>query len=61
MEMRAKIWADWGPIWVKYGEKQLFSRFLTSPKNNLNKVLDNEQRNSEIKDLAEKSKSDLLA
>ena len=58
--MRAKIWADWGPIWVKNGEKRLFSRFLTSPKNNLNKVLDNEQRNSEIKDLAEKSKSDLL-
>ena len=58
--MRANIWADWGPIWVKNGEKRLFSRFLTSPKNNLNKVLDNEQRNSEIKDLAEKSKSDLL-
>ena len=33
---------------------------VTSPKNNLNKILDNAQRNSEIKDLTEKSKSDLL-
>ena len=34
---------------------------VTSPKNNLNKILDNAQRNSKIKDLIEKSKSDLLA
>ena len=33
---------------------------VTLPKNNLNKILDNAQRNSEIKDLIEKSKSDLL-
>ena len=33
---------------------------VTSPKNNLNKILSNAQRNSEIKDLTEKSKSDLL-
>ena len=32
---------------------------VTLPKNNLNKILDNAQRNSEIKDLIEKSKSDL--
>ena len=32
----------------------------TSPKNNLNKILDDAQRNSEFKDLTEKSKSDLL-
>ena len=34
---------------------------ITSPKNNLNKILDNAQRNTKIKDLIEKSKSDLLA
>ena len=34
---------------------------VTSPKNNLNKILDNAQRNSKIKDLIEKSKSDLIA
>ena len=33
---------------------------VTSPKNNLNKILDNTQRNSEIRDLTENSKSDLL-
>ena len=34
---------------------------VTSPKNNLNKILDNAQRNSKIKELIEKSKSDLIA
>ena len=34
---------------------------VTSPKNNLNKILDNAQRNNKIKDLIEKSKSDLIA
>ena len=33
---------------------------VSSPKNNLNKILDNAKRNSEIKDLTEKSTSDLL-
>ena len=33
---------------------------ISSPKNNLNKILDNAKRNSEIKDLTEKSTSDLL-
>ena len=33
---------------------------VTSPKNNLNKILDNLQRNIEIKDLTKKSKSNLL-
>ena len=33
---------------------------VTSPKNNLNKILDNAQRNIEIKDLTKKSKSNLL-
>ena len=35
-------------------------RKVTSPKNNLNKILDNAQRNSEIRDLTENSKPDLL-
>ena len=34
---------------------------VSSPKNNLKKTLDNAQRDSEIKDLTEKSKSDLLS
>ena len=33
---------------------------VSSPNNNLNKTLDNSKRESEIKDLTEKSKSDLL-
>ena len=33
---------------------------VNSPNNNLNKTLDNSQRVSEIKDMTEKSKSDLL-
>ena len=33
---------------------------VNSPNNNLNKTLDNPQRDSEIKDLTEKNKSDLL-
>ena len=35
-------------------------RKVTSPKNNLNKILDNAQRNSEIRDLTENSKPDSL-
>ena len=34
---------------------------ISPPKNNLKKTLDNAQRDSEIKDLTEKSKSDLLS
>ena len=34
---------------------------VSSPKNNLKKTLDNAQRDSGIKDLTEKSKSDLLS
>ena len=33
---------------------------VSSPKNNLNKILDNAKKNSEIKDLTEKNTSDLL-
>ena len=33
---------------------------VSSPKNNLNKILDNAKKNSEIKDLTEKTTSDLL-
>ena len=33
---------------------------VNSPKNNLNKILDNSQRNSGIKDLTDKGKSNLL-
>ena len=46
------------PRWLYLNNSEFIDTHVNSPNNNLNKILDNAQ--SEIKDLTEKSKSDLL-